>query len=62
MKVLLQPGFSLSACGHAQASGRVPVPPLKKRFLINLGEARALGEMRDARSAEPLIATLNDSR
>jgi hypothetical protein len=34
MKALIQTGSSLSACGHAQAGGRVPVPP-EKRFLIN---------------------------
>jgi len=34
MNALLQTGSSLSACGHAQAGGRVPVPP-EKRFLIN---------------------------
>jgi hypothetical protein len=34
MKALIQTGSSLSACGHAQAGGRVSVPP-EKRFLIN---------------------------
>ncbi|MCO6436649.1 MAG: hypothetical protein J5J06_06130, partial [Phycisphaerae bacterium] len=34
MKALIQTGSSLSACGHAQAGGRVPVPH-EKRFLIN---------------------------
>jgi hypothetical protein len=32
MKALIQTGSSLSACGHAQAGGRVPVP-LKSDFL-----------------------------
>jgi len=32
MNALLQTGSSLSACGHAQAGGRVPVP-LKSDFL-----------------------------
>ena len=35
MKALIQTGSSLSACGHAQAGGRVPVPH-EKRFLINM--------------------------
>ena len=32
MKALIQTGSSLSACGHAQAGGRVSVP-LKSDFL-----------------------------
>ncbi|MGB4573501.1 MAG: hypothetical protein WBI79_00680, partial [Kiritimatiellia bacterium] len=32
MKALIQTGSSMSACGHAQAGGRVPVP-LKSDFL-----------------------------
>lgn len=37
MKALIQTGSSLSACGHAQAGGRVPVP-LKSDFLsISVG-------------------------
>lgn len=36
MKALIQTGSSLSACGHAQAGGRVPVP-LKSDFLSILG-------------------------
>lgn len=36
MKALIQTGSSLSACGHAQAGGRVPVP-LKSDFLSICG-------------------------
>jgi hypothetical protein len=37
MKALIQTGSSLSACGHAQAGGRVPVP-LKSDFLSIIDE------------------------
>jgi IS30 family transposase len=36
MKALIQTGSSLSACGHAQAGGRVSVP-LKSDFLSMIG-------------------------
>ena len=42
MKALIQTGSSLSACGHAQAGGRVPVP-LKSDFLsITIAKAESL--------------------
>jgi len=41
MKALIQTGSSLSACGHAQAGGRVPVP-LKSDFLSNRESVKRL--------------------
>ncbi len=46
MKALIQTGSSLSACGHAQAGGRVPVP-LKSDFLSKVGQLAE--EVPDAR-------------
>jgi riboflavin synthase len=43
MKALIQTGSSLSACGHAQAGGRVPVP-LKSDFL-SISAAELVPEM-----------------
>lgn len=43
MKALIQTGSSLSACGHAQAGGRVPVP-LKSDFLSIIAMTKAYRE------------------
>ena len=47
MNALLQTGSSLSACGHAQAGGRVPVPP-EKRFLINCKGPKSIRALQNA--------------
>jgi len=56
MKALIQAGSSLSACGHAQAGGRVSVP-LKSDFLsIHTGDHPADRSVRPGNQAFLLSA------